>query len=407
MKYEITNNKKEVKGVTVYQIKRVSNGDLGGYVQSSYNLNQRELCWIDSGAVVMGAARVTGNAYVSGTKTLINGDITISGNSSIKNTIIEGQCLIQRSKIEGARIKDSNIKYTRIHNPQGNSATGEKDLIITNSFIGNRVAKYQTDISCYGKIVNSKIECFNYVGNINIIDTQITTKDFVGKKIPEKQANKIFLSNCFSNGEPKSNVYCFKTDMDDEKGELYVCYRPTNGPRVWGEANSNKMAVWTTNNSDSKINRFRNLKYLKLKDIEPQNKYISILVKEILDINSKQITQIQDQILNNLDCEQLKNKQFLKMAIKLEILRIADFLAYANSIIEDEAIPEHKRKKANGFINDLVNAHALNFVTGNISIMKGKNPFAANIKDSEYISAAIALGMKQGKNEYKKTRKAD
>ena len=66
MKYEFTGQTKTVNGVTVRQIKRISDGVIGGYIESEKNLDQNGDCFIYDNAVVSGNASVSGNAWVSG-----------------------------------------------------------------------------------------------------------------------------------------------------------------------------------------------------------------------------------------------------------------------------------------------------------------------------------------------------
>ena len=64
MKYEFTGQTKTVNGVTVRQIKRISDGVIGGYIESEKNLDQNGDCFIYDNAVVYGNARVSGDAVI-------------------------------------------------------------------------------------------------------------------------------------------------------------------------------------------------------------------------------------------------------------------------------------------------------------------------------------------------------
>ena len=65
-----------------YRIKRVSNGELGGYIQSESNLSQEGDCWVGGNAMVYGNARVEDNAMVYGFAK-ISGDARIYGNAKV------------------------------------------------------------------------------------------------------------------------------------------------------------------------------------------------------------------------------------------------------------------------------------------------------------------------------------
>lgn len=81
MKYELTDETIDVSGTTLHRIKalkdfgNVKKGELGGYVESEYNLSQIGNCWVYGNARVCGDAELCGNARVYG-----NADyITIKG----------------------------------------------------------------------------------------------------------------------------------------------------------------------------------------------------------------------------------------------------------------------------------------------------------------------------------------
>jgi hypothetical protein len=71
-KYELTKNKKEHLGKTLFQIKALidlkwcKKGKLGGYIESEDNLEVYGNAWVSGNALVSGNARVYGNALVSG-----------------------------------------------------------------------------------------------------------------------------------------------------------------------------------------------------------------------------------------------------------------------------------------------------------------------------------------------------
>lgn len=68
MKYELTDETIDVSGTTLHRIKalkdfgNVKKGELGGYVESEYNLSQIGNCWVYGNARVCGDAELCGNA---------------------------------------------------------------------------------------------------------------------------------------------------------------------------------------------------------------------------------------------------------------------------------------------------------------------------------------------------------
>lgn len=69
-KYELTNKTKKRYGHTLYQIRALKNfgavkaGELGGWIETEYNLSQNGDCWICDNAVVYRRASVCNNAVV-------------------------------------------------------------------------------------------------------------------------------------------------------------------------------------------------------------------------------------------------------------------------------------------------------------------------------------------------------
>jgi len=74
MKYKLTDNKKVINGITLYQIEAVKDipkfgikaGDLGGFIEKESNLSQEDCAWVYGSAQVYGNAQVYGSAWVSG-----------------------------------------------------------------------------------------------------------------------------------------------------------------------------------------------------------------------------------------------------------------------------------------------------------------------------------------------------
>ena len=61
-KYEFTGKTKVFEGITLHQIKRLSDGYVGGWIESEANLSHEGTCWVWDNAMVFGHALVSGNA---------------------------------------------------------------------------------------------------------------------------------------------------------------------------------------------------------------------------------------------------------------------------------------------------------------------------------------------------------
>ena len=86
MKYELTDETIDVSGTTLHRIKalkdfgNVKKGELGGYVESEYNLSQIGNCWVYGNARVCGDAELCGNAKVCG-NARVCGNAEVYGNA--------------------------------------------------------------------------------------------------------------------------------------------------------------------------------------------------------------------------------------------------------------------------------------------------------------------------------------
>ena len=110
------NNKYEVTGIrhpynpNLFRIRALRNipchgvrkGDLGGFIESEFNLSQAENCWVSEDAWISGSAIVSGNARVFGDASVsenaeVSGNASVSGNADIggfesvhRNTMLYG-----------------------------------------------------------------------------------------------------------------------------------------------------------------------------------------------------------------------------------------------------------------------------------------------------------------------------
>ena len=64
-KYEFTSETEIFDGHVLHRIKRLSDGELGGWIESEDNLSQEGNCWVAERAKVFGNAKVSDNAVVS------------------------------------------------------------------------------------------------------------------------------------------------------------------------------------------------------------------------------------------------------------------------------------------------------------------------------------------------------
>ena len=109
LKYTLTGGTKELtftyretnitRTVTVYQIRKLSDNTLGGYIQSTANLDQSGDCWVGPDGHVIDRARVTGNAQVLGESltnfSVVYGAAIIGGDAVVEcGAMVGGQARV-------------------------------------------------------------------------------------------------------------------------------------------------------------------------------------------------------------------------------------------------------------------------------------------------------------------------
>ena len=89
-KYELTDETKEIGGITLHRIRALRNiprygvksGDLGGWIEAESNLSQYGKAWVSGEAWVRGNALVCNNALVSG-NAWVSDDASVCDNASV------------------------------------------------------------------------------------------------------------------------------------------------------------------------------------------------------------------------------------------------------------------------------------------------------------------------------------
>jgi len=78
----ITGDTIEMDGKVLTRIKRISDGAIGGYIESENNLSHEDDAWVSENAQVYGDARVSGDAQVSGNARVYGGAL-VYGNARV------------------------------------------------------------------------------------------------------------------------------------------------------------------------------------------------------------------------------------------------------------------------------------------------------------------------------------
>lgn len=104
-------------GVRLYRIRAVKDfrdvhkGDLGGFIESEYNLSQKSDCWIYGGAKVYEGAKVCEHAIIKDSA-VIRETALIKGNAQITgNSVISGDVVLEKGTVSNTNIGDEDVKY--------------------------------------------------------------------------------------------------------------------------------------------------------------------------------------------------------------------------------------------------------------------------------------------------------
>lgn len=182
-KFELTNEYIKRHEKKLYRIKALKDfgyikaGELGGYLENEFNLNQAGSAWVSDEACVMGYARINGNACVCGNAMIIGNAIiageacvgdnaficnnaqifgeacigdraTVSGNAMIfENALIMGNAFIfDEARIYGNARIYNNAKVFNTARVCGKAKVYKNAQIYGNALItGNANIKYKTD----------------------------------------------------------------------------------------------------------------------------------------------------------------------------------------------------------------------------------------------------------------------
>ena len=122
-KYEFTGETRQHDGGTLRQIRRISDGEIGGWIKSEANLSHEGDCWVSDSARVCDNARVYGNAQVSGEAWVyvnahVYGNAQVSGKSQVYGSAhVSGNAQVSgKSQVYGsAHVSGKSQVYGSAH----------------------------------------------------------------------------------------------------------------------------------------------------------------------------------------------------------------------------------------------------------------------------------------------------
>ena len=86
-KYEFTGKTQNHDGAILRQIRRISDGEVGGWIESENNFSHEGDCWVFGNAKVSGNSWVFGDANVSG-NACVYGDAWVYGDARVSGGVI-------------------------------------------------------------------------------------------------------------------------------------------------------------------------------------------------------------------------------------------------------------------------------------------------------------------------------
>lgn len=114
-KYEYTGESKTLGdgSVVVRQIRRLSTGKVGGWIEGDHNLCHTEGCWVANSAMVYGEACVSDNATVSGRAT-VSGHAVVSGHAAVRgDAAVWGRAAVGGyARVSGRAELSGDVKIT-------------------------------------------------------------------------------------------------------------------------------------------------------------------------------------------------------------------------------------------------------------------------------------------------------
>lgn len=199
MKYELTDETKEVEGKILHRIRALKDfrtwigfihkGDLGGFVESEFNLSQEECCWISDNSMVLDNARIYDSAVVCGSS-FIYGNARIFQCAKVYNSVCRDSVWIYgNTRLEDSHCDGDSLIYgfALVHS----SLICEFSRINKGSRVLNSTVRGYAQITDDAQIYNSVI-----TGNSIIKDNGCVKNSIVNHNARISQQQSVIVSGC-------------------------------------------------------------------------------------------------------------------------------------------------------------------------------------------------------------------
>lgn len=130
MKYKFTGEQKVVFGVKLQRLERLSDGALGGWIESESNLNHDGDAWVSGNAQVYGHAQVYGNAQIYG-YALVFGNAKVYGSAKVCG----GALVTDDAKVYGEALVTDDAKLYGNAQVYGNTQVRGSTVVSGNTHV--------------------------------------------------------------------------------------------------------------------------------------------------------------------------------------------------------------------------------------------------------------------------------
>lgn len=366
MKYELTNISIEIDGKIIYKIKasmdffcqdhKVSEGDIGGWVESKRNLSQDGNCWIFDDAIVCDDAIVKDNACVKNLamireRAIIHDNAQIYESAKVGGTSdIGGRAIVKGfAKLDGEVTVKDNVLI------DGNSVIKCKADFSGESVISGFCSFINTTITCKNSIITNTI-----VNNIPVIfnsKSDVNTCCFSFKNIKKKKFKyPLVISNALITKSSDFKMEQLFQPDDVDINVPYIYSYPSRGSHSWKQVfiTDEGLPDWNLKSSDMyHINILKNAIMGSRKNIK--NKAFNLLFSLMQKTNATYIIAFS---IENSDCKP-GDDYSKKFSILKEMLSIAVLFKYWDKVSHS--------KSTNDYLENVLEKCKVNILKGKIS----------------------------------------
>ena len=185
-KYELTDETKVLGEITLHRIKalrviensgrgRVLEGELGGWLESEYNLSQEGGCWVAEEAKVYGRAHVRDNA-------LVCGKAAVSEQALVRNISIvcDRACVFQNAVVsQAAQVKEAAVLKGRafvggVAVVKGSAVVEGCSRVIDDALVWGFAEIGGSSVLLGGAVSSREIYYSNFIYGLTLSDNHIT-----------------------------------------------------------------------------------------------------------------------------------------------------------------------------------------------------------------------------------------